>query len=93
MNRYPTEEELKKIEEWQKDYPALMEFIHEIWEFADWGWEEKKLKNAIRYNISTIGWSGNEDIIEAMAKNWVFWILCWVQSRRGGHYIFEVKKE
>jgi hypothetical protein len=59
-NRYPTEEELKKIEEWPaKDYLGLMDFIHDIWEYADCGyWREKKLVDATRYNISTAGWSG-----------------------------------
>lgn len=90
MNRYPTVDEFKKIEKWTKDYPALMEFIHEIWEYADCGYWRKIGEI---YWLSTAGWSANEDIIAAMEKNWVFWNLCWVQSRRGGHYIFEVKKE
>lgn len=92
MNRYPTKEELKKIKKWPEDHAGLMDFIHSIWEYAEWGWREKKFADAIEYNISTAGWSGNEDIISALGKNFIFWNLCWVQSRRGGHYIFHVKQ-
>lgn len=46
----------------------------------------------IRYTFSTGGWSGNEDLIRAMEQNWMIWSLTWVQSRRGGHYIFEDPK-
>jgi hypothetical protein len=89
MNRYPTEDELKKIEVWPNDYPILMEFIHYRWEYANCGYWRKTGK---KYWLSTGGRPGNEDIIQAMEKNFMFWNLCWVQSRRGGHYIFEVKK-
>ena len=42
------------------------------------------------FRISTGGWSGNESIIRAMERNGMMWHLNWVQSRRGGHYIFEI---
>ena len=88
MNKYPTEEELKKIEEWpHDDFKGLMDFIYDLWEYADSGyWVQKRKK----YYISTAGWSGNEDIISALEKNWTFWMMCWQQSKRGGHYIFHV---
>lgn len=92
MDRYPTEEELNKIEQWpHNDFLNLMDFIHNIWEYAEWGWREEKLKDAVEYDISTAGWSGNEDIIRALEKNPLFWMMCWQQSRRGGHYIFHVR--
>ena len=85
---YPTDQALDKVTKWcYTDYIGLMQFIKPMWHFADFGyWHE----TVDEYHISTAGWSGNEDIIAAMKKNMVFWSTCWVQSRRGGHYIFKV---
>ena len=79
----------------------LMEYIEERWKWADagyWTWTKgadpassDSTKKSIAFRISTGGWSGNEDIIQAMESNIVFWATCWVSSRRGGHYEFEVK--
>lgn len=89
MNIYPTEEELNKIEQWShNDFRGLMDFIYDIWKYADCGYWVQKGK---KYHISTGGWSGNEDIIRALEKHPLFWIICWEQSRRGGHYIFHVR--
>jgi hypothetical protein len=46
-----------------------------------------------RFDISTAGWSGNESLIRAMEKNSFMWATTWVQSRRGGHYIFEIDND
>ena len=94
---YPTEEALDKIAEWDyTDETGWFEFIKELWHLKEYGWEEKTVPHpwkenttVYQYHISTAGWSGNEDIIRAMTKNHVLWSICWVQSRRGGHYIFE----
>lgn len=82
---YLTERQLKTIKKWEpKDFHGLMEFVRSIWEFADWGFH----RDGDIYNISTGGWSGNEDIIYTMKKNVLWWSFYWEQSRRGGHYIF-----
>ena len=91
---YPTEEELKTISDWpiptkESNYQDLMTFIEGIWWMPDWGWTKKR---GGLYYVSTGGWSGNEDIIQAMQKNFIFWGATWVQSRRGGHYIFKVPR-
>lgn len=100
---YPTEQALEVIEKWHwDDISGWFKFIQGIWHLHSWGWKEKlephdwnekfeQYKNRIvqRHYVSTGGWSGNESIIGAMQRNDMMWHLNWVQSRRGGHYIFE----
>lgn len=94
---YPTEAALKVVELWHwNDSVGWFEFIKSIWHLASWGWSEGEVdhdwdkgEKVYRYTISTAGWSGNESIIRAMESNNMFWHTTWVQSRRGGHYIFE----
>ena len=99
---YPTDAAHDIVEIWHwMDAKGWFEFIKSIWWARDWGWTEgeephewDKDKIVYRYNISTGGWSGNESIIRAMEANGngFIWHLNWVQSRRGGHYIFELKE-
>jgi hypothetical protein len=99
---YPTEEALEIIQIWpfDKDNQEWFGFINSIWHLKSWGWSEGlnpsdmpgvdlEGKQRYQYHISTGGWSGNESIIRAMESNSMMWHLHWVQSRRGGHYIFE----
>ena len=96
---YPTADALWCIQHWPwDDSTGWFEFIKSIWCLSSWGWCEgekphdwDKDKMTYRYDISTAGWSGNESVIEYMEKNHMLWHLTWVQSRRGGHYIFEKK--
>ena len=86
MNEYPSEEVLDTIEIWlPDDIDGWFDYIRQNW------WMGNDLINdrGMEIEMSTGGWSGNEDIIEAMHRNAVMWNLCWVQSRRGGHYIFQ----
>ena len=86
MTDYPTEEELEKIRRWPgKDYHDWMAFIRSLWTYADCGYWKQEENT---YDISTGGWSGNEEIIAAMQDNFVLWSMYWCQSRRGGHYVF-----
>lgn len=94
---YPTEEALIEIENWSYNDPkGWFKFIENIWHLRSWGWSEVRKAyldspDKIEYHISTAGWSGNEDIIRAMQENNILWSDTWVQTRRGGHYIFEIK--
>jgi len=99
-DNYPTEEELKMVEEWpikkRQDCTDLLGYIKTIWWAADWGWHDPgsegwKHEEKDWYHISTAGWSGNEDIIASMKKNYMFWMFTWQESRRGGHYKFKVE--
>ncbi|MCP4898858.1 MAG: hypothetical protein GY906_17950 [bacterium] len=83
---YPTEKELQEIRDWPfEKLPELLPHVKSLWWQADWGWSEV----GGTYNISTAGWSGNEDIIGALQDNTMFWMLYWQKSTRGGHYVFE----
>ena len=103
---YPTEAALGKIVKWDyKDgWTGLLEFVGRLWAYADAGYWSMEKDVVVRdlpnykvvadvYHLSTAGWSGNESIIRALEKNWMFWTFCWEQSKLGGHYIFDVKNE
>lgn len=96
MSDYPSEEDLQAIRDWESiaDADGWFRFVRSIWWAPEWGWHEDSVTDDLdrpvrRYSISTGGWSGNEDIIEAMGHN-MLWHVTWQQSRRGGHYIFDV---
>jgi len=83
---YPTQSELDKIKSWSwEDFTGLMDYIKYLWKYPQY-WEQ----NDNEYSISTGGWSGNEDIIQAMKENIMFWSCCWYQSTRSGHHIFKL---
>lgn len=86
---YPTEEDLECIAAWSHadGFRALLVAIEPIWAHAKAGYFRQEGQ---QFYLSTAGWSGNESIIAALQRNFVFWSLCWVSSRRGGHYVFEV---
>ena len=104
--RYPSRAELRRIRSWNlvadKDelkfeFGAFMYYVRSLWWNPEWGWTVRKRRVRTvggrlvrRYEISTGGWSGNEDLIGAMMANNSFWMLAWSSSRRGGHYVFEV---
>ncbi len=85
---YPDEDDLRRVREWPLDAPcALMEFLRSRWRYADCGfWTQE----GDTFSISTGGWSGNESLLSALEQNLPFWGMCWVSSRRGGHYVFTV---
>ena len=87
---HPTDEELARIREWPPfDWAGLLDFVKAVWWAPDWGWTEDADENGSRrYRVSTGGWSGNEDAVDALNQNLLFWAMCWVSSRRGGHYEF-----
>lgn len=87
-DNYPTQEELDKIKSWpHTDFVGLVDFCISIWTFGDWA-----TRKGSRCRFATGGWSGNEDIIEALRENRVFWMSCWDSSHRGGLYIFKLPR-
>jgi hypothetical protein len=94
---YPTSDALTIVELWPfEDEKGWFIFIESLWAMKSFGWAEgeaphdwDKDKVVYLYELSTAGWSGNEAIIRSMEENDALWHMTWVQSRRGGHYIFE----
>ena len=94
---YNTDKEMRLIEKWDvKEVFTLLDYIEQRWWCADWGfnkeWGKDYLHNKpiIKLELHTGGWSGNEDIINALLKNQMFKILWYYQWNRGGHYKFEI---
>ena len=86
---YPTDEELEIIKTWKisDGYDKLMEYLKK-----QWRWSDYIQSNGNITTISTGGWSGHEEIMQALQDNYVFWGICWLSSKRGGHYTFKIKK-
>ena len=91
MSDYPTDEDLERIQTWAFDahdsfeqFMAYVKSIGTYWPSEVFGW----VVGSRTYHVSTGGWSGNEEILEAMRRNYLFWAVCWREHRRGGHYIF-----
>lgn len=83
---YPDDAELARIKDWPTtDLRGAFEFVRSLWRYPDYFSSEGRA-----YSISTGGWSGNESVINAMQDNLMLWTLCWQESKRGGHYKFEV---
>lgn len=94
-NDYPDEESLEKIKNWDLLEHGVEGLLDLIEENTNWSSRQIKRsgKNVIRYVYHTGGWSGNEDVVEAMMHNFLFWSLSWWKSTIGGHYYFKIQKK
>lgn len=93
MSRYPSDAELRFIRKFdltKKPVKELLDFLQEIWAYSEWGFRLTG-KKVLTLKISTAGWSGNEEIIDALKQNPLFFALYWQEERRGGHYLFKIK--
>jgi len=90
---YPTKQQLKAILDFTGSQEDFMKYIDSIWEFEGFRIKDDKCditgKDIKVCEISTWGWSGNEDIISVIRQTY-FWLMNWQKSERGGHYTFEV---
>lgn len=89
---YPTDEFLNYIKNWKSetsDVFELVSLIEEAWWMKDMGFKLEKNK----LTLHTLGWSGNESIIDAILSNiyLIYSSMRYEQWNAGGHYIFEVK--
>ena len=96
LGYYPTEEFLEWIEKVNVfEYGKLnyLKTILDTWYHSDYGWKIKRKYNGKRkVFISTLGWSGNEEMIAAMKENVGFWHTSYYQHERGGHYTFIINE-
>lgn len=83
---YPTDEVLEAIANYshKDDRRALLDLIQSAWRYED----RFRIERGKLY-LSTGGWSGNEEVVAALRRS-DFWLLAWEQSRRGGHYVFDL---
>ncbi len=93
--RYPTPRAIMTIENWKfskdKTVEDFLEYICNLWTWKD-GYALTG-KRVLKLYLFT-GWrSENEEIIEAMQHNRLFWWSCWRQSKSGGHYWFKITPE
>jgi len=84
---YPTPEVLERLKEWDPmELDPLMEFLQDVW----WpqNYEPSFEKEDGVWILHTNGWSGNEEILNTLVLNVVWWANHWLESGRGGHYKF-----
>jgi len=93
MSDYPSESDLGKITRWTGTLQELITFVQSIWWYDPpvlrKGRSSFDRKLVFKLEVSTWGWSGNEDIMGELQST-MFWIVCWRLSKRGGHYEFEI---
>jgi len=92
-NFYPDEKSLKEIKEWDILKQGVQGLLDLVAENTNWADRQIRVtsKRVIRFEYHTGGWSGNEDVIDALRRNFLFWSLFWEKSTRGGHYYFKIK--
>lgn len=93
---YPTEELLNYISTYNIIECSSKEFIELVYDCWSYEYPYKHKYEDCGYTVyemSTGGWSGNEDLVSALMENHLWWAFNWYSSRRGGHHVFKVKHE
>lgn len=67
----------------------LINILNNVWDHSC-GFVKIKGKNVIKLELHTGGWTMNENIIDALQKNYLFWSLYWQKTIKGGHYYFSI---
>lgn len=89
---YPLPCQLKKLARLAEQNKPMetVEYMRGLWWADTWGFHVNQKPGGVQLDLSTGGWSGNEDIIGVLQKSF-FWLAHWKQSSRGGHYIFFIE--
>ena len=91
---YPTDIATQIISSWPvTDIQGLFVFAKSLW-WAPEYFSAEEIQDgydhpAIRLNISTAGWSGNEELVGAL-QDTILWLVYWQSSRRGGHHVIDI---
>jgi hypothetical protein len=97
---YPTNTELRIIQRWnilKYTIPDLVEYVKAVWWYPERQFELRKGRDHLRrracmkLELHTGGWSGNESVICALRRNYLFWSMFWRKTYAGGHYYFEIR--
>ena len=59
------------------DVDDLIELVRDNWKYGG------ATRTATRLRLVTSGWSGNEEVVEALQRNFLFWSLHWLLKCRG----------
>jgi len=95
-NGYPEKHELNLIKNWNvKDSFGLINYIHERWNWKNLvtsKWEKQGFDKRPVFVVKFItgGWSGNEDLIDALLENDIFETMWYDQWQRGGKFTFVI---
>jgi len=90
---YPEEEALEEIKNWKPPEPwsgknpwlPILDLVLENWSsIGKATWDGQEL------TLVTGGWSGNEDVLVALSKNFGAWSMLWKASFVGGKHIFGI---
>lgn len=93
---YPTEEQLDAIACMPKSLPdgavvfcrGVLDQMQSLWAYPDYF----RKHGDDHFVAITGGWSGNESVIHAAQKNYLFWSLCWDASFSGGLHVFRMDR-
>ena len=94
IDGYPTEETLNTIKNCDLtkfDIKTFLDYVGSNWKYAEDGGFVLKGKKVMTLVLHTCGWSGNEEVINALQQNKLFFALYWQKTERGGHYYFKIK--
>lgn len=89
---YPDKASLKEIKEWdilKHGVQDLLDLVEENTNWPDWAFSING-KRVLHFEYHTGGWSGNEDVIDALRRNTLFFPMYWEKSNRGGHFNFKI---
>ena len=92
---YPTEEWLEYIKNFTNgDIHEFISLLTDSWWMNSYGVVlKRKYKGKQKLELHTLGWSGNEELINAIISNdyLTHFYMRYVMWRTGGYYYFEIK--